>query len=188
MRQAGNEAIRVIVVGSSEMNCQLMERAFRPRRYRLVFVASATDSAHALELLKEYEPDVAVISAHLRQGPLEGFQLLRDLHGLRLKTRATLLLETRDREMVVDAFRCGAHGVVFRDEPLDTLGKCIQMVNRGQIWANSEYLGYVVEALVKTLPFQLQNARNKAHLSKREIDVVELVSEGMTNQIGRAHV
>lgn len=182
MRQAGNNPVRVVVVVSGEMNCQLIERAFRPRRYRLAIVASATDSTQALDVLKEHEPDVAVISAHLGDGPLEGFQLLRNLRALRLKTRATLLLETRDREIVVDAFRCGAHGVVFRDEPLDTLSKCIHMVHRGQIWANSEYLGYIMETLVKTLPFQLQKSHNPVQLSKREIDVVGLVAEGMTNR------
>lgn len=182
MRQAGYESVRVVVVGSGEMNCQLIERAFRPRRYHLAIVASATDSAQALEILKRHEPDVVVISSHLRGGPLEGFQLLRDLRGLRLKTRATLLLESRDHEMVVDAFRCGAHGVVFRDEPLETLSKCIHMVHRGQIWANSEYLGYIIDALVKAFPFQTQKSRNPAQLSKRESDVVELVAEGMTNR------
>lgn len=182
MRQNDNDPVRVVVVSSGEMNCQLIERAFRPRRYGLSIVASATDSARALSLLKEHEPDVAVISDHLDGGPLEGFQLLRELRGLRLKTRATILLETRDHDMVVDAFRCGAHGVVFRDEPLETLSKCIHMVHRGQIWANSEYLGYIVDALVKALPFQLQKSHNPAQLSKREIDVVGLVAEGMTNR------
>jgi DNA-binding NarL/FixJ family response regulator len=32
-----------------------------------------------------------------------------------------MLLASRERELVVDAFRCGAHGVIFRDEPLETI-------------------------------------------------------------------
>lgn len=181
-RQAGNNPVKVVVVVSGEMNCQLIERAFRPRRYRLAIVGSATDSAQALKMLKEHEPDVAVISAQLGDGPLEGFQLLRDLRALHLKTRATLLLETRDREIVVDAFRCGAHGVVFRDEPLETLSKCIHMVHRGQIWASSEYIAYIMDTLAKASPFQFQKTHNPVQLSKREVDVVGLVAEGMTNR------
>ena len=55
-----------------------------------------------------------------------------------------MLLDSREPEFVVDAFRCGARGVIFRDEPFETLGKCIRAVHKGQIWANSQQLGYLV--------------------------------------------
>jgi DNA-binding NarL/FixJ family response regulator len=61
-----------------------------------------------------------------------------------------MLLDSRERDLVIDAFRCGARGVVFRDEPLETLGKCIHAVHRGQVWANSQQLGYILEALSLT--------------------------------------
>ncbi len=57
-----------------------------------------------------------------------------------------MLLASRDRDLVIDAFRCRAHGVIFRDEPLKTLSKCIHGVHRGQVWANSAHLGYLLDA------------------------------------------
>ena len=33
---------------------------------------------------------------------------------LKAKTRAVMLLASRERELVIEAFRCGAHGVIFR--------------------------------------------------------------------------
>jgi DNA-binding NarL/FixJ family response regulator len=83
---------------------------------------------------------------------------------------------------VIDAFRCGAHGVIFRDEPLETLSKCIHAVHQGQVWANSMHLGYLLEVLGQTKAIHLQDARGSNLLSKREETVVRLVADGLTNK------
>jgi two-component system, NarL family, nitrate/nitrite response regulator NarL len=93
-----------------------------------------------------------------------------------------MLLASRERELVVEAFRCGAHGAIFRDEPLETLSKCIHAVHRGQVWANSEQLGHLLEALARMKPMNLRDARGANPLSKREETVARLVAEGLTNR------
>jgi DNA-binding NarL/FixJ family response regulator len=93
-----------------------------------------------------------------------------------------MLLNSRDREAVVDAFRSGARGVIFRDEPLKTLSKCIHAVHRGQVWVNSQHLGYLLDALGQVTTSRLQQSHLKEHLSKREEDVVGLVAEGLSNK------
>jgi DNA-binding NarL/FixJ family response regulator len=92
------------------------------------------------------------------------------------------LLDARTRELVVDAFRFGAHGVIFRDEPVETLCKCIHAVSEGQVWANSLHLGFLLEALTQVSPVRLQDARGGNLLTKREEDVARLVAEGMSNR------
>ena len=108
--------------------------------------------------------------------------MLRELRSLQSKTRAVMLLSSRERGLVIDAFRSGAHGVIFRDEPLETLSKCIHAVHQGQVWANSQHLGYLLEALAQVKPLRLQDARGANLLSKREEKVVRLVAEGLTNR------
>jgi DNA-binding NarL/FixJ family response regulator len=179
---SSSSSVSVLVAEANEMSCQLVETALRPRRYRVSVVGSAIDSSGAFSLLKERAPDVAVISSQLREGPLEGFRVVRELRSLQSRTRAVMLLDTRERDLVIDAFRCGARGIVFRDEPLETLGKCIHAVHRGQVWANSQQLGYILDALSLTMPMRLQDARGMDLLSKREESVVRQVAEGMTNR------
>lgn len=174
--------VQILIAEANQMNCQLVARAFRPRRYRVAVVASTIESAHALALLKEKEPDIAIVSAKLQAGPLEGFRVLRELRSFHVRTHPIMLLDSRDRELVIAAFRVGARGVVFRDEPLETLCKCIHAVHQGQIWANSEHLGFLLGALSTSMPTHIQDARGSNILSKREEDVVKLVAEGMTNR------
>ncbi|MGA2901679.1 MAG: response regulator transcription factor [Candidatus Acidiferrales bacterium] len=181
-------SVSVLVAEANAMSCQLVETALRPKRYRVSVVGSAVDSSGVVSLLKERAPDVAVISSQLREGPLEGFRVVRELRSLQCRTRTVMLLDTRERDLVIDAFRCGAHGVVFRDEPLETLGKCIHAVHQGQVWANSEQLGYILEALSLTMPMRWQDARGIDLLSKREESVVRQVAEGMTNREISVHL
>ncbi len=93
-----------------------------------------------------------------------------------------MLLETNKRELVIDAFRNGAHGVIFRDEPIEILSKCLHAVHRGQIWANSQNLHFVVDALGESKALNLHDARGIQLLSKREERVARLVVDGMTNR------
>jgi DNA-binding NarL/FixJ family response regulator len=169
------------IAEASQLNCQLVASAFRPKRSRVSVIALAIGAHQTLAVLKEREPDVAIISAQLESGPLDGYHILRELHALQSKTRAILLMDSRDRDLVIDAFKCGARGVVFRDEPLETLAKCIHAVHRGQIWANSLHLGYLLEVLSQ-MPLRLHDAHGAELLSKREGEVVRLVSEGLTNR------
>ncbi len=181
-QQERSPVVNILIAEANEMNCQLVESALRPRRHGVSVVASTVGASEALALLKERAPDVAVISAQLQEGPFEGYRVLRELHALESRTRAILLLGSRERDLVIDAFRCGARGVVFRDEPLKTLGKCIHAVHAGQVWASSEHLGYVLEVLSRVPPVRLREGRGIDLLSKREADVVHLVTDGLTNR------
>ena len=176
------ESLHTSIAEANQLNCQLLANALHPKRYHLEVSATATDSKTTLALLKENKPDVAIISAQLQDGALAGYTVLQELRAMQSKTRAIMLLEARTREPVVDAFRFGAHGVIFRDEPVETLGKCIHAVSEGQVWANSLHLGFLLEALSQVSPVRLQDARGSNLLTKREEDVARLVAEGMSNR------
>ena len=181
MASAEQACISVVVAEANQLNCQLIENAFRSRRNHICVIACAVGSQEALAVIGEQQPDVAIISAQMETGPLDGCRLLRELHAAGTKTRLILLLGSRERELVIDAFRCGARGVVFRDEPLETLAKCIHAVHRGQVWANSLQLGYLLDVLSQ-MPIRLHDSQGIELLSKREAEVVRLVAEGMTNR------
>lgn len=174
--------MNLLIAEANELNGQLVETALRARRNQLRIVARAVGVGQAISLLKETHPDIVLISAELQEGPVEGFRLLREIRSLHLKTRGIMLLGSHDPSLVVDAFRFGARGVIFRDEPLETLSKCIHVVHEGQIWASSELLGLVMEALGRAMPADLRESKALELLSKRETDVVRLVAQGMTNK------
>lgn len=180
--QQWGASVRVLIAESTQMNCQLVENAFRPKGKRVTVIGSTVRGSDALSLAKEMQPDVAIVSAQLQEGALEGYRVLRELRQVHARTRAIMLLSSRERELVIDAFRCGARGVIFRDEAIEILRKCIHAVHHGQVWANSENMRSLIEALGQTLPIRFRDTRGIDRLSKREADVVRLVAEGMSNK------
>jgi DNA-binding NarL/FixJ family response regulator len=182
MQQLRSSAISVFIAEANHMNCQLVANALSARRAQVCVTGTAVSSEAALGIVGKEAPDVLIVGARLQEGPLEGYRFLRQLRSLQPDAHAVMLLESRDRDAVIDAFRCGARGVIFRDEPLATLNKCIRVVDQGQIWVSTEHLDYLLEALGRSLPVRLQNVRGIEILSKREADVVHLVAQGLTNR------
>jgi two-component system nitrate/nitrite response regulator NarL len=181
MQRSRSSAVSVFLADSSYLNCELLETAFRRKRRAIDIVGSAIESNRALALIEKHRPDVAVISAQL-EGAVDGFRLLMELRSLQSSTRAVLLLDSRERDYVIDAFRCGAHGVFFRDERVETLARCIHAVHRGQVWANSEQLRFLLDALCQSMPLRFREGSRLDMLSKRQEQVVQLVAQGLTNR------
>ncbi len=178
----GRPAISVLVADANQMYCQLMASAFKRSRYRFTIVGCAIDSMGVRRALEERHPHVATISSNLQDGPLAGFEVLRELRTSHPKTHAIMLLDSSEPDLVVDAFRGGARGVFCRDEPFESLCKCIYSVHLGQIWAKSQELCYALDALAQAAPLRIVDAKGAKLLTKRQEDVVRLVAEGLTNR------
>ena len=174
--------IAVLVADSNRMGCQLLASALKHRPYHFNVITYAVTSAEILNAVKKQAPHVALISENLQDGALLGFKVLRELRASHPKTRAVMLLDSPDRDLVVDAFRGGARGVFCRADSIGRLCKCVYSVHKGQIWASSNELQFLLEALAEALPLRVVNAQGINLLTKREGQVVHLVAEGLTNR------
>src|SRR2546430_6346959 len=174
--------VRVFIADSSSMGCQLMVRALQQSRRTIRVVGSATKSAEILKGLGENPADVAIISANLKDGPTKGFQVVRGIRVSRPQIRNIVLIDSPDRSMVVEGFRAGADGVFSRGEPFEMLCKCIHAVGRGQIWAGSDQLRFVIEFMATNGTRPIKDANGTKLLTKREEELVQLVAQGLTNR------
>ena len=86
--------------------------------------------------------------------------------------------------MIPAAFCAGAKGVfsIANGGSFKNLCRCVQQVNAGQVWANSDQLHQVLTAFSRRAPVQVMNVSGDRLLTKREGDVVRLVEEGLTNR------
>ena len=174
--------LTVLIADSSRMGCQLLAAALKRRPHRLNVVSSAVDSMEVLNAAKKHAPHVALISVNLQDGALSGIKVLRELRAFHPKTRAIMLLDSPERDLVVDAFRSGARGVFCRADSIERLCKCVYSVHIGQIWASSNELQFLLEALAEAASLRVVNAQGINLLTKREGQVVHLVAEGLTNR------
>ncbi len=175
------EQIRVLTADRTRMNSQLLAEALA-RDGQLQVTGIEPKATSILAAVTEGRPDVVVLSVALDESSTQGFELTRQICRASSETRVILLMDTTKRPAVVEAFRSGARGVFSRTESPKTLAKCICSVHKGQIWANSEELHYVIDALCESAPMHLVDATGGAILSRREEDVVRCVAEGLSNR------
>jgi len=172
------DSIRVLIVGM-RMYTQLLAQAIRQDQN---FDAVESGCEEATAAASNHRPHVALIDAGSDGGPSKASDIVRQVRVLHPQTHIVILLESKRPQLVLEAFRAGADGVLSRDESLDILRKCICSVHRGQVWASSGELRLVLETLRSALPSQLVDFRGKPLLSKREQDVVRGIALGMTNR------
>jgi two-component system nitrate/nitrite response regulator NarL len=175
-------AITALVADFTRMGCQLMASAFRQSPYPIEVTALAVDSRELRRTIQETQPDVAVIGAALKDGPSMGLQTARELWVSGSKTKVIILVDASKTDTVIEAFRAGAHGVICRDDPFETLCKCVYVVRQGQVWINSNQLRHLIDYLVRSSPLPMANLGGSKLLTKREEGVVHLVAEGLTNR------
>jgi DNA-binding NarL/FixJ family response regulator len=136
-----------------------------------------------LRVLASTHVNVAVINADHPQDGWPDMTIVRRLHLAHPEVSKVLLLDSYDREVVVNAFRSGVKGLFcFSEYPFRLLCKCIQSVHRGQVWANSEQLQYLIEGITQVPSLRMVNAMGLKLLTPREEQVVALVADGLSNR------
>ena len=180
-RGSGESTIRVLVADDTRIHTQLLADALR-RDAQLELVGSLSRSDELMEAANRLKFDIVVISANLDAEPLRGFEVLRHLRASNPDIRAVMLLDSSKREIILQAFHAGARGIFSRHESVETLSKCVRSVHNGQIWANSQQMSYAVEALASLPNVRAVDANGLNLLSKRELEVVRCLAEGLTNR------
>jgi two-component system, NarL family, nitrate/nitrite response regulator NarL len=178
---SGGPTIRVLVADDTRIHTQLLADALR-RDLQLEVISAPSPSGDLVAAVKLHRVNVVVLSSNLDEAPLRGFELLRELRASNPDIFAIMLLDSSKRETVLQAFRAGARGIFSRHDSVETLSKCIRAVYEGQIWANSQELSFAVEALATSPVVRAVDANGLSLLSKREMDVVRSLAEGLTNR------
>ena len=172
------QPVRILVADSGLIQSLLLARALRARRnFQISTVALEVSAIH--QFLQSSRADVVLLAGNQALN----FGLLRWLHVSHPVVAPILLVESYEREMVVNAFRAGVRGLfLFNQAPFRMLCKCINAVTSGQIWINSQQMHYVLEALSEVDTLRVVNSSGKPLLTPREEQVVALVADGLTNR------
>jgi DNA-binding NarL/FixJ family response regulator len=178
-----------LLADSNLTQSELLGRALRRESgFRVTCCGSGlADCLHALEVSAV---DVILLGSGLaNNGLYSDFGSLNALYERYPRTSLILLLDSYDRDLVVNALRAGVQGLFCRaSQPFKALCRCIHTVQQGQIWINNEQLIYVVGALRHGPALHVTNTRGESLLTPREEQVVAQVAAGLPNRSIARHL
>jgi DNA-binding NarL/FixJ family response regulator len=135
-------------------------------------VATATDGERLLEAVARFQPDVVVCDVQMPY--MDGLTCLAEIRRTRPETRVLLMTAFTDGETLQAAVSAGADGLVLKSDSPEQTVLAIRQVMAGQL---------VFPVAVRRWLFGAPQAKAAAGpgLSERELEVLELVAEGLTN-------
>ena len=176
------EMISVLVADSNQTQSQLLGSALR-RQGMFQVTRCRADLSECLSVLEADAADVVLLADGLAQDRQQFYELVRGTHAAHPKAAIVLLLDTYDRELVVNALRAGARGLFcLASLPFKSLCRCIISVHQGQFWTNTEQMRFLVDALSVGPSTHFVNSRGQVVLTPREEQTVNLVAEGLNNR------
>ncbi len=179
--QSLKSKVRVLVADNSRIHTRLLADALR-RDTSLDVTAFESESAALVRAAVNQQIDVLVISASLDDQPMRGSEIVQELHNKHRSIKSVLLLGSAKEDLILQAFRAGARGLFTRNDSLETLSECVHTVHEGKIWANEFAFTIAVEALANAPVVRTANSSAMNLLSKRELQVVWALAEGLTNR------
>jgi DNA-binding NarL/FixJ family response regulator len=148
-------------------------------------VAEAASAEDALQVALRERPDVVLLDVDLPG--MTGLRLLRDLVPRLPETRIVMLTVSTDLRDAVAAVRLGAAGYLTKEIDADALLRAVRGVRDGDLAMPRRLAGRVLRELAIGETGVAEDEARLDTLSAREIEILRLLAEGMTDrEIGEA--
>lgn len=168
--------IQVVVVADIPLYREGLVRALGQEGPTRV-VGAAAKLKEALSLISELRPDVVLVDVAMR----EGLGTLRAIGEVAPEAK-TVALAVREAEAdVIACAEAGALGYVPRDGNLNDLEAVIESVARGETLCSPRIAAGLLRR-VAALAAERQPAPPDARLTARELEIADLLDEGLSNK------
>jgi DNA-binding NarL/FixJ family response regulator len=143
----------------------------------IVVRAEASNGKQCIELLDEKQTDVLLLDINMPN--MNGLQVLQYIREAKKKVKVLILTIHNEVEYLVRAVEIGVDGYVLKDSDSSVLKKAIFSVYRGETFIQPE-LAPMLKAKMDDKINQVNNSDDP--LTKREIEVLKLLAEGLFNK------
>jgi two-component system response regulator DegU len=150
----------------------------------VLVVGEASRGDEIAKVVERTKPDVLLLDLKMPKGDV--VQTLLEVNERNPSTKVIILTAFSEDENILNAAKGGAKGYVMKGVSSSTLLQAIKTAHGGGLWIDKETPS--AEAFEEIAQAQLgEVANNRANepidsLTKRELEILHLVAEGLTNE------
>lgn len=141
-------------------------------------IAQANNGQEALEKLHEVKPDILIVDVQMPV--MNGFELTQHIKRLYPQIKILALSTYDEKSIVLKMLEAGAVGYILKNIKTDEFVNAIEEVAKGKEYFSNEML----LALSKPNAEEILNTTQTvmpSNLSAREVEVLQLIVQGLTN-------
>ncbi len=170
--------IHVLIVDDHPIICKGIHDLLEPVM-GIKVIGEAHNGAEALRIIEDQKPDVVLLDMKLPD--INGVEIIKKAHKLGSNARILGLSSYNDREFISQLLTYGASGYLLKDELPEQIVEAVRGVAHGEVgWVSRKVAAMLSQILLK-------EQEGSTDLTSRELEVLNLVVEGKTNnQIGVA--
>ncbi|NRB64945.1 MAG: response regulator transcription factor [Saprospiraceae bacterium] len=180
------KVIRTIIADDQPLFVEGLRSVFEEKFSEINVIASHRDGKALLKDVALEKPDLLILDLNLTQ--CDGLQVIKTLRSVSAKPNILVFSRYNDANIVKMAFRNGTDGYLLKKEKPEVLFGAIQAVLSGKT-----YVGAGVQ--IKSQQIKLSAGKmipsqasfedrfiRKYHLTKRELEVLNLITEAFSNK------
>ena len=141
-------------------------------------IAEAASGKEALELAARHAPDVVLMD--LIMPGMDGVEATQLVKKASPRTQVIVLTSHHDDEHIFPAIRAGALSYLLKDVDPDDLADAVRKARVGEAVLNPRVAARLVKEMQGVRASEALNPFNE--LSEREMEVLRLIADGMSNQ------
>lgn len=144
----------------------------------LQVIGEAGDGKTGIQIAEEQDPDLILLD--LNMPGMNGFETLDELRKRELSGRIILFTVSNYSDDLVNALKRGADGYLLKDMEPEELIVALKEAASGKLVVSPTLASVLAESLRDNTT---QDDSNISTLTPREADILELISQGLSNKM-----
>jgi DNA-binding NarL/FixJ family response regulator len=159
--------IKVLIIDDHPV-VRLGLRTMLESEEHIIVTGTAGSVREGLQEVQKVEPDVVLMD--LRMPEMEGIEAIGELRRVAANIRILVLTNYDEEDYIFRALKAGAMGYLLKNTPQEEIIHAVEMVHQHQ------------SCIPPNIARRLTEAIASEELSQRELEVLKLAADGLTNK------